>query len=147
MRITQEADYAIRICAFLAKEKAAVGAPKLSEALGIPHSFTSKILRKLMLASLVSSVRGAGGGFTLSADPKSLTLRTVIETIDGPIAIRHCLSAEHVCSRKESKGSCRFHIIFEELNRMITSRLDMLTLADMTDESIPVSELIGRLHI
>ena len=147
MRITQEADYAIRICAALAKTKGIVGAPSLSEELGIPSRFASKILRKLMLAGLVKSVRGVGGGFTLAKEPGDISLRSIIEAIDGAIAIRHCLLSEHVCSYQGNKSKCRFHSVFEELNGIIVSRLEMLTLSDMVDESIPIGEIVKRLHI
>lgn len=147
MRITQEADYAIRICAELAKTKDVVGAPSLSEKLCIPSRFASKILRKLMLAGLVKSLRGVGGGFALAQKPCDISLRNIIEAIDGTIAIRHCLLSEHICSYKKNKSKCRFHLVFEELNSIIVSRLEMLTLSDMVDESIPIGEIIKGLHI
>ena len=147
MRITQEADYAIRICAELAQAQGTVGSPQLSEKLYIPPRFTSKILRKLMLAGLVKSIRGINGGFILAVKPATVTLRRIIEAIDGVIAIRHCLLSEHNCNYQENKQKCRFHCVFEELNSIIASRLEMLTLSDMTDVSIPIEEIIKRLHI
>ena len=144
MRITQEADYAIRICATLAQTKHAVGSPQLSEQLSIPTRFTSKILRKLLLAGLVKSIRGVNGGFTFAVEPETVTLRCIIETIDGPIAIRHCLLDEYNCSYQKDKGKCRFHCMFEELNRIIMSRLEMFTLADMIDVGLSAHEMIKR---
>ncbi len=146
MRITQEADYAIRICAALAQTKNAVGAPHISEKINIPPSFTSKILRKLMLAGLVKSTRGINGGFSLLPSPKDITLLQIIETIDGVTAIRHCLLGEHKCTAHENKEKCRFHHVFEELNQIIISRLNIITLADMIDESIPISQIISSLR-
>ena len=146
MRITQEADYALRICTALAQTDAPVGAPRLSEELSIPQSFTSKILRKLMLAGIVKSTRGVNGGFSLNIASEDLSLKQIIESVDGVIAIRHCLLPEHVCSRHPSKPRCKFHLVFEELNSIITSRLEMISIADMVNEDIPVSELIERLH-
>ena len=146
MRITMEADYALRISAFLAQSGQPVGAPHLSEALGIPPSFTSKILRKLLLAGLTQSTRGVGGGFTLAVDAKEVTLRQVIEAIDGAVAIRHCLDEGQTCSFQRDKTKCRFHRVFGELNGIIKSRLELLTIADMVDADIPVEELTERLY-
>lgn len=146
MRITQEADYALRICAMLAQTEEKVASTLLSKELCITPKFTSKILRELMLADLVHSSRGINGGFNLEKEPKDITLRMIIEAIDGPVAIRHCLVDEHNCNYQQDKSKCRFHIIFQELNSIITSRLDMLTLADMVDDHIQINELMEELH-
>lgn len=146
MRITQEADYAIRLCSALAREDRPIGAPHLSEALCIPQRSTSKILRMLTRAGIVGAARGAVGGFFLTMAPETVSLLMIIEAIDGPIAIRHCLSPEHTCSYRSNKTECRFHKIFEELNRLIRSRLDMLTIEDITDSELPVSGLLEKLY-
>jgi len=146
MRITQEADYALRICAVLAQTSSPVGAPALSADLNLPPRFTSKILRKLSLAGIVVSTRGVSGGFSLAVDPELLTLKKVIESIDGTVEIRHCLNNDHDCAYQHNKNECRFHNVFEKLNTIITTRLDMLTIADMTDPAIPIAELTNRLN-
>lgn len=146
MRITQEADYALRICTALSQADKPIGAPHLSEELIIPHSFTSKIMRELLLAGILKSTRGVNGGFSLNIPACELTLLKIIESVDGPIAIRHCLLPEHVCRRHPSKPRCKFHIVFEDINKIITSRLDSITIADMVDENVSVDELIQRLH-
>lgn len=146
MRITQEADYALRICAALAQAERPVATSALAEELCIPNRFAAKTLRELMLAELVHSARGASGGFTLAKPAEAITLRMVIEAIDGAIAIRHCLMGEHTCSYRKDKDKCRFHRVFEELNSIIASRLDMLTLRDMVSASVDVDRLTEQLH-
>ncbi len=146
MRITQEADYALRICAALAQSEHPVATTQLSAELCIPPRFASKILRELMLGELVKSTRGVNGGFALAKTAGTVTLRMIIEAIDGKIAIRHCLMSECNCSYQRNKSKCRFHLVFEELNNIIKSRLDLLTLAHMIDTDIPTNELIDRLY-
>ena len=146
MRITQEADYALRICAMLARCEQPVATPRISAELFIPPRFASKILRELMLAGLVKSTRGINGGFSLAKNASTISLRQIIESIDGKIAIRHCLMDDHNCNFQKDKSKCRFHCVFEELNNMIVSRLELLTLSDMVDAEIPVSELMDRLY-
>ena len=145
MRITQEADYAIRICAALAKWEGMIGTPQLSENLCVPPRFTSKILRKLAQSGIVKSVRGVNGGFILAQKPKDVTLKSIIEAIDGEIAIRHCLLCDHNCSYQEDKSKCKLHQVFRELNEMISSRLEALTISDMVNESFSVEEIITKM--
>lgn len=145
MRITQEADYALRMCSALAQSDAPMGAPKLSQMLSIPTASTSKVLRKLMLSCIVKSTRGANGGFSLEKSPDTITLRQVIEAVDGKIAIRHCIEECHICNFQNNKNECRFHCVFEQLNTLIQSRLDSLSIGDMVNLEIPVEELTTRL--
>lgn len=143
MRITQEADYALRIVSVLAKSEKPIGAPLLAEKVKVPARFAVKILRKLGQSGIVHSTRGINGGYNLSLPSEELSLRRVIEAIDGTIAIRHCLCEEHICANSPDKERCRFHKVFAALNGMITEKLDKLTIGQMTDGAIPVNELIN----
>ncbi len=145
MRITQEADYALRIVSLLAGGDIPVGAPQVAEAVGVPSRFAMKILRKLSLGGVVRSTRGVAGGYSLALPPEDISIRRIIETIDGEIAIRHCLLSDHVCSRNADKGACRFHHVFAELNGIIGERLSRLSIGDMVNERIPINELVNKL--
>ena len=146
MKITQEADYALRMMCLLAKETAAgntpVGAAGLAEGVAVPTRFGLKILRKLADTGLVKTSRGAAGGYSLNQDPSTITVRRVIEAIDGPIEINRCLSESHSCLNNPNKDCCRLHHVFEELNRHLTERLDRLTVAMVVNENVGLGDLI-----
>ena len=147
MKITQEADYALRMMCLLTKQSAAgvstVGAATLAEGVAVPTRFGLKILNKLSGADLVKTSRGATGGYSLNTDPATLTVRRVIEAIDGPIEINRCLSDAHACLNNPNKDCCRLHHVFEELNRHITERLDRLTVATVVDEGVGLGDLLS----
>ena len=146
MKITQEADYALRMMCLLTKQSAAgvstVGAATLAEGVAVPTRFGLKILHKLSQAELIKTSRGASGGYSLNTDPTALTVRRVIEAIDGPIEINRCLSDAYICLNNPNKDCCRLHHIFEELNNHLTERLDRLTVAMVVDEQIGLCELL-----
>ncbi len=151
MRITQEADYALRMTALLAKSGAIITdetisntlcAPAMAETVAVPVGFANKILRKLSLASVVKSMRGITGGYYLLRDPKELTVKEVIEVIDGPIEISKCLSENCECLNNPNKDCCRFHIVFGALNQMLVERLDRLTIAMMVDADLSIGDLL-----
>ena len=147
MKITQEADYALRMMCLLAKEAAAgtspVGAATLAEGVAVPTRFGLKILHKLSVADLVKTSRGATGGYSLNQDPATITVRRVIEAIDGPIEINRCLSETHTCLNNPNKDCCRLHHVFEELNGMLTERLERITVAMVIDESVGLGDLLA----
>ncbi|MBR5453661.1 MAG: Rrf2 family transcriptional regulator [Clostridia bacterium] len=142
MRITQEADYALRIVYYLASTEDFVDAKTIAEVTGTPERFTLKILRKLLVAGFLTSHKGVGGGYSMAADPKSLSMKDVIELIDGPVAISRCADPEHICSRVgECKGECTFHCIFNRINSILADRLasvsiDMVSSGEYTTEEI-----------
>lgn len=132
MRITQEADYALRIVALLATHQSVVDANTIADEAGITQGFALKILRKLSLGEIVCSQKGASGGYKLVREPDSITLKDVIELIDGEIAISKCLSEEHICSKQGiNKSACKIHLIFDAINRDIVERLGDITIASV----------------
>ena len=73
MRMTQEADYAIRFVYILAKQPDTVqGAAQLSQAAVTPERYTLKILHKLKHSGIVKSIKGAHGCYTLAKKPVRL---------------------------------------------------------------------------
>ncbi len=145
MKITQEADYALRITSVLAQSTKPTGAPAIAEAVAVPHRFAMKILRKLALKGIVKSTRGVAGGYSLTMAAEELSLKTVIEAIDGEINIRHCLCDNHTCANSPNKSECRFHNVFAHINSLITTRLKALSIADMTNPEVSTEQLIEKL--
>ncbi len=74
---------------------------EISENLGIPHPFLSKILQKLVHAGILSSHRGASGGFTLAQDSKTIRLQDIADSVDGPTPLTECLLGFGWCSQGE----------------------------------------------
>ena len=129
MRITHEADYAIRLVYVLLTEpETVVPASRLSEKAGVSLRFTLKILRKLSQEHIVTASKGASGGYSLAKEASQLSLGEIIESIDGPFELNHCLSDEFDCSRVGDKGSCAFHHIFDDLNARLRTELYSITM-------------------
>lgn len=128
MRITQEADYAIRMIDCLAASDEKCCAKALSIQTGVSFRFALKILRKLCAADLVSSRKGIQGGYELKRKPEEISLKDVIEIIDGPIAVNRC-QIDHTCSRVGDPDQCSFHSIFSDLSETVSDRLASVTFA------------------
>ena len=135
MRITQEADYALRIICLLAEEKKVLDATTIADDAHITPRFALKILRKLVLGGLVRSYKGVGGGYELARDPSQISMKDVIELIDGELAISKCLLDEHVCSKQGAdKSACAVHRIFDTINRDVSKTLAGITIASVIDK-------------
>ena len=129
MRITQECDYAIRIMVALAglENGKILDASAISSEQNIPSRFAVKILRKLVLSKLVSSKKGANGGYMLGRSANQITLLNIVEIIDGPIAVNRCVGSDSSCNT----AACSVHKIMLDINSHITEKLQSITLKDL----------------
>ena len=141
MRVTQEADYAIRICAVLDALGKKSGASEIAEKAGITQSFALKILRKLSDASIVRSYKGVLGGYVLNVDAKQLRILDVMEAIEGPLKLSKCLACEYDCTKNPDKSCCKMHVAFAALNQTLVTRLERITVGMLNDESISSADI------
>ena len=130
MRITLESDYALKIVTALAERGEVTDANALSYETAVTQRFTLKILRKLTLGGFVSSYKGARGGYKLKASPEEITLKDIIELIDGPIAIARCLD-EGACALNHDTAGCIYHHIFDGISHDVAKKLESITIADV----------------
>ena len=100
-----------------------MAASKVAESSGVTLRFTLKILRKLAGSGIVASQKGANGGYALAMDPADISLGMIIESIDGPFELNHCLSDDFDCTRVKDKKICQFHHIFDSLNAKLKAEL------------------------
>ena len=125
MKITREADYALRIVSMLAFENSQIEAKNISEQKAIPYRFTLKILRKLVNAGIVKSYRGVNGGYMLSRDISEITLYDVIETIDGTIDINRCIAEPEICA---NSGDCKIQKALIDAQKIMIDHFKSVTM-------------------
>lgn len=132
MRLTRGSDYAMRGMIYLAKRP--VGTiclvSEVAEAQGVPESYLAKIFQDLSRSGLVISHRGAKGGFALARDPEKVTLRQVIEAVEGPIALSPCLDDRVGC---ELSAICEVHLTLAEAQSRLLEVLNGATLQSVLD--------------
>ena len=71
---------------------------------------------------------GPRGGFRLGRDPSQISLREVVETIQGPISINRCLLAADACQRQRDCGA---RVKLAELQQHVRDYLDRITLDEL----------------
>lgn len=136
MKITQEADYALRIILFLSKAgmNARNDAKTIAESEGVPSRFTLKILRKLTKAGLTKSYRGVGGGYSLGKPPETITFKDVIEAIDGPIYINRCLYDKEYCNLHRT-NTCDIHRELNNVRKTLMEKLEGVNFKDLMGDN------------
>ncbi len=138
MRITLESDYALRILSALAAHNEIVDAKTLADETSVTLHFTLKILHKLVVCNLVKSYKGIKGGYSLNVSAENITLKQVIEHIDGPIAIVRCLEFEENCSLNQDKTACIYHHIFDTISTDVAKKLSSITISDVLNKTFKI---------
>ena len=127
MKITMEADYAIRIIYCLSRNDCKMDAKTISGSTNVTLRFTLKIMQKLTASEIVKSYKGVNGGYELQKAPNEISLKDVIEAIDGPVEINKCLDKEINCTRVDEKAKCAVHVQFDRINKILMTELENVT--------------------
>jgi Rrf2 family protein len=87
MKLTHACGYAIHAVAYLARQKEdhLIASRHIDEAQGLPERFLVKVLKPLVSAQILHSLRGPNGGYRLARPARTITLLEIVEAIDGPI--------------------------------------------------------------
>jgi len=125
MFLTKECDYAMRIVRALSDfERKSVHS--ICESEHIPVHFAYKILKKLECTQVVSSTRGAFGGYKLSKALEEISLFDIASAANENLLINECLKAGHVCLNNTENKRCKVHTelasIQDELVRMLGAK-------------------------
>ena len=126
MHINLESDYAVRIVQYLAQSNERRDAQSIADSTCVSLRFTLKIMRKLVAADIVQSFKVAHGGYTLSRPASSITLRQVIEAVEGPYRFSRCVDNGYACNCS-SVTACPFHSVFDDITQMVIQKLDEAT--------------------
>ena len=104
MRLTRGTDYGILGILYLAMQprEQVTMLREVAEHQDVPESYLAKIFQDLTKNGLVRSHRGARGGFSLARPALQISLRQIIEALEGPIALNLCLDIREGCPRTET---------------------------------------------
>ena len=141
MRVTQEADYAIRMCLILDSLGEKTGAATLADLACITPKIALKVLRKLNAGGFVKSYKGVQGGYELARAGDELKVLEIIELIDGPVRISKCLECDHECSKNPCKLECKMHIAFGAVNEQLIENLGKITVRMLHDNSVSHADI------
>jgi FeS assembly SUF system regulator len=135
LRLSKLTDYAVVVLVRLAASNCVETSPCIAAATGIPEPTVAKVLKTLAAGGLVTSLRGARGGYRLMRPLGAIPISDVITAIDGPIALTACVDTS--VSGCEAEGLCPVRGRWDPVNEAIQQALSAITLSDMQEASIP----------
>ena len=115
----------------------------------LPRAYLEQLVMSLRDAGLVTSTRGAHGGYELSRPPQDIRMSEVLRALEGPIAPMLCATddPEHalVCDRS---SRCTVNVLWVRVRDAISGALESMTLADLVPPGpVSVNDLQGALTV
>jgi len=130
IRLSKLADYGIVMITNMARDpQRQHNAAEIASASHIALPMASKILKGLTRAGLLTSYRGAKGGYGLARSAESISIAQVIVALEGPIALTSCV--EHGPGGCGIESLCPARANWQRINDAISSALEEITVAEM----------------
>ena len=132
IRLGKLTDYGLVLLTYMARARAQslYTAREIAAESRLPLPTVSKILKQLLQSGLLISSRGVKGGYTLSRDPREISISEIIAALEGPIALTECSTnfagiceLEQCCPIKENQ---------RVINQVVRGALEKLSLADLS---------------
>lgn len=128
--ITRKAEYAIASLTELARQEKGeqITTREIARRQRIPANLIVQLISTLREAGLVDCTRGPSGGVRLAGDAAEISLRRVIELMDGPIGITRCLLRDGPC---HDQVDCALRGVWARAQGRMLEVLEGVTIADL----------------
>ena len=133
MKLSTRSRYGLRLMFELAlfNGKGTVFLKDIAERQVLSEKYLSKLVIPLKAAKLINASRGAHGGYTLAKVPSEITVRQIVEVLEGDICPVECVNNSSVCDRLDL---CPTRDIWAVLQQEIYKVLDAVTLQKIIDD-------------
>jgi Rrf2 family protein len=147
VKLTRESAYALRGLAVLARRprEKIVSLAEIAVSENLPQSFLAKAFQKLARHGMLIAQRGPGRGYVLARAAEDISVREVLEAIEGDDLFRRCVFLSSYCS---DEHPCPLHHYLKHAVGEFQTAIERLSLADLADPKVttrlsPGSRRIG----
>ena len=125
--------YALRATLYLAAQQQEGYVPirQISDQLGIPYAYLTKVLQQLIRCGFLQSLRGPHGGVALAQPAHTVALKDIIEVIDGSGLFTECVLGLPKC---DAAAPCSLHNQWKPIRLSIGTMLSQTALDDIADQ-------------
>jgi Rrf2 family protein len=113
------------------QERDVIYTREIAESWGLPESFLAKIFQKLSKGGILESRRGVSGGFSLAKPMGQITLKEILDVVQGPTTIGWCEIEEEKCDRFKN---CPLTKVLDKIRDYMKNAFEKTTIADLSRE-------------
>ena len=136
MLISTKGRYALRIMIDLAEHQTDefISLREIAQRQEISEKYLESIIRMLVKARVVDSLRGKGGGYRLNKSPDQYTVGSILQLTEESLAPVSCL--EQTAAPCPRSGWCRTFSLWQGLDKVIHDYLQSVTIADLMEQGV-----------
>ena len=138
MLFSTKAEYGVRLMVELGRSDGSgpVALSAIADAEMLPLAYLEHLVAKLRSAGLVTSTRGAHGGYALARPAKQIDMLEVVQALEGPIAPMECFhdapEGKVLCSHEsDGDSACSTKLLWMRVQGGVTKALTGTTVADL----------------
>ena len=133
MRVSTKGRYGLRILLDVAvhEEKGPVALRDISRRQGISQKYLWQVVNPLKMAGLLRATRGAHGGYVLARSPVRISIRDIVEILEGPVSVVACVTAPGMCDRS---ASCAARDAWAEVESKLQEAMQGITLQQLLEQ-------------
>lgn len=133
MKLTTKCRYGVRAILEISKNygRCPTKRKDISRIQNIPDSFLENILIDLKHNGIISSIRGAKGGFVLKRAPKDISMYDILSSLEGKLILVDCVHAPDVCKKS---GDCVVRGVWGKLQQAQEDILKETTIQSLLEE-------------
>lgn len=132
LKISTKGRYGIRLMLYLAVHypNGHIPLKEIARNQEISEKYLEQIINPLTKAGFVHSFRGAQGGYSLTSDPRQITVGSILRVLEGSLCPVECLENKS-CQKSDS---CASILLWRRIKDAIDQVVDTVTLADLAED-------------
>lgn len=143
MKMSTKGRYGLRALIDLAQysESEPVSITSIAARQGISERYLEQLMSKLKKAGIVTSVRGAGGGYTVLMPIEQISVGAVLRALEGNIEPVDCSGLDsNVGGSCQSSNCCASKMVWQKINDSVNQAVDAIMLDELVNESKKLTE-------
>jgi Rrf2 family protein len=133
MKLSTKGRYGVRLMLDLASHfgEGPVILKQISQREEISEKYLWQLINPLKSVGLVRATRGAHGGYVLAKTPSEITVKDILQVVEGSLCIVECVEKPSTCKRS---SFCVARDLWGEASKMLSEKLEETTLADLVEK-------------
>ena len=107
---------------------------KIADRWSISENYLEQLIIKLKKAGILSSVRGAGGGYRMNMCPSEVTVGQVLHVLEGSLLPSQCLASDTQACAEGSDVICVTRGVWEKIHASVTNVVESITIMDLVND-------------
>ncbi len=143
MKLSTRGRYGVRLMFDLALHygEGPIFLKDIAERQAISAKYLWQLINPLKTTRLITSTRGAHGGYILGREPENISLEEILDVLEGSLCMVDCVDNPSICERA---SSCVSRDIWEEVSKGMRQTLGNTTLAEMVKRQKAKSDAAKR---